>query len=219
MCGALVPVLAKKPYRRKQRCDRWDCDRCRARKIKECQTVLQGAGLAVTVWAAERPPSNTDQEVKALDNFLSRKVKGKKVKGGYWTVRSDLRIVIISRSAFPDAIRLRTKYVISSLLPDVLTEPWNYYYTKRFTRPQGQDKKPEKNTDTAYAQWIGDPAGADAAMKEFSALTNDHDRAKCLLHHIDEINLYNKGKEILEEYQVGIEASIRGASPPEPPGM
>lgn len=131
-------------------------------------------------------------------------------------MRSDSRIVIIAKSAHLDAVRLRTKYIMEALIVDVLNEPWSQSFAKRITRPHGQKEQKVKNTDSAYAQWIGEEGG-EVAMQEFTALKSDPQRAKWLLHHMDEVVLYNQGKEIMEEYQAGAEVSLRGASPPEPP--
>ena len=118
------------------------------------QNDLRGAKLAVTSYVIERPPLKTDQEAKAFSNFLSRQIRGP-----YWTVRSDLRIILITKSAFPEAIRLRTKYIIEDLMPDVLNEPWSQSFAKRITRPHGQKEQKVKNTDSAYAQWISHEGG------------------------------------------------------------
>ena len=138
----------------------------------------------------------------------------RQIKGAWWTVKSDSRIIMITKSTHPDAVRLRTKYIIESLIVDVLNEPWSQSFAKRITRPQGQKEKKEKNTDTAYAQFIGTEDG-DTAMREFTALKTDPERSEWLLRHRDEVILYGRGKEIIEQYYNELTTSKKeGASPP-----
>lgn len=196
-CGTEILVLAKKPYVRTHHCNDWSCENCSNRKIKELQDEIVTAEIGITLFVKEVMPARSDQEKKSLSNFILRKVKGI-----YWKVQSDSRIVIIAKMNFPGAIRRnKVKYVIEKLVPEILKETWNRDKQKRITRRQGMKPLKPKNPDPAYAQFTGDRQAE--IKEEFKLLSTDRQRAEWLLEHSDNIILYNRGKETIAQYQSG----------------
>jgi len=207
-CGAQGYIFAPKSYSRSFFCKKWTCEKCRNRRIKSYENILKATDLAVTSYVSQRPPVATNEEKKALDNFLSRQIRGQ-----YWTVRSDERIVIITKCKHPNAVRLQSKYIIETLVVDILNEPWKQSFSQRFTKSREQNeirnkkgqqvktKVNKKTEDTAYAKWKrhDDPNG-EAALIEFNKLKTDHGRAEWLIQHESEVVLYNRGREIIGQY-------------------
>ena len=196
-CGTQVLVLAKKPYFRTHYCNDWSCEKCSNRKIKELQDEIVTAEIGITLFVKEIVSARSDQEKKSLSNFILRKVRGI-----YWKIQSDNRIVIIAKMNFLGAVcRNKDKYVIENLVPGILKEKWSGDRQKRITRRQGMKPLVLKNPDPAYAQFLGDRQ--DEIKEEFKLLNTDRQRAAWLLEHSDEIILYNRGKEIIAQYHAG----------------
>jgi hypothetical protein len=194
-CGEKILVLARRPYEREHHCERWTCGDCRAYKIKQFQAELRNAGLAVTCFVLERPPTRRESEVKTLSNFIAREIRG-----DYWAIRSDLRAVIISKNRIPGAVRLRSKYAIETFVNDLLNEDWSVMFKKRITRSHGQKSPPEKNADPAYAQ-LRTSDVSPAIVQQFADLKNDRQRAQWLIQHTSDVVLFNRGKKIIEEFR------------------
>jgi hypothetical protein len=195
-CGDTVVVLATKPYRRQHHCNKWDCVACSASKISKLQDELKAAELAVTAYLIERPQALTETDMRPINNFLTRQVRGP-----YWLMRSDFRILIVTKLAFPGSVRRDKGLVIKKLIPEILKESWHGKHKKRITRRHGKTPpKPESN-DKAYAQFLGE--NKDAAEAEFGSLKTDRQRADWLLQHQDETWLFIRGKQITKQYKAG----------------
>lgn len=214
-CGAQGYIFAPKSYSRSFFCKKWTCEKCRNRRIKSYENILKATDLAVTSYVSQRPPVTTNEEKKALDNFLSRQINGQ-----YWTVRSDERIVIITKCKHPNAVRLQSKYIIETLVVDVLNEPWKQSFAQRFTQSHERNEKRNKKqvqakvnkkTNTAFAKWKrhDDPNG-ETALEQFEKLKTDYERAAWLEGHVDEVALYDRGREIIGQYHA--EAAKRSAA-------
>lgn len=204
-CGAQGYIFAPKSYGRPFFCKKWTCEKCRNRRIKSYNNILKATDLAVTSYVSQRPPVTTNEEKKALDNFLSRQINGQ-----YWTVRSDERIVIITKCKHPNAVRLQSKYIIETLVVDVLNEPWKQSFAQRFTQSHERNEKRNKKqvqakvnkkTNTAFAKWKrhDDPNG-ETALEQFEKLKTDYERAAWLIQHENDVVLYNRGREIIGQY-------------------
>jgi len=204
-CGAQGYIFAPKSYSRSFFCKKWTCEKCRNRRFKSYENILKATDLAVTSYVSQRPPVTTNEEKKALDNFLSQQIKGQ-----YWTVRSDERIVIITKCKHPNAVRLQSKYIIETLVVDILNEPWKQSFAQRFTQSHERNEKRNKKqvqakvnkkTNTAFAKWKrhDDPNG-ETALEQFEKLKTDYERAAWLEGHVDEVALYDRGREIIGQY-------------------
>lgn len=202
-CGSSVQEFSIDSYTTHHFCKKWTCEKCRKWKINMYQKILENADFAVTSYVSQRPPAITQKEKKDLDNFLNQ------LKGQYWTLRSDERVVIITKCKHPHAVRLQSKSIIESLLLDVMEEPWSQAFSQRFTKSRdGNEKrnngkqvkaKDKKTKKTLYAKWkkFDDPRG-EVAQQEYNKLHTDFDRVEWLREHSDDIKFTQLGKEFVE---------------------
>lgn len=216
-CGTLVVKLAEENQPAHHRyCKRWDCKTCRKFKINKYQGVVLDSELGQVTYISERPPIKTKKDVNALSNFIKNHVKG-----AYFIIKSDLRVLLITKNNHRAAIRRKTKTVIDVLIPDVLNESWSKMHHRRFThsikstsplvlligdeetdKPFGKENEMKDKRD--YAQVYlkhGEYDKANKIIKEFRALKTDDDRAVWLIEHEDEVVLFERGEEIIEAYR------------------
>lgn len=216
-CGTLVVKLAEENQMSRHRyCKRWDCKPCRKFKINKYQGVVLDSELGQVTYISERPPIKTKKDSNALSNFIKDHVKGT-----YFVIKSDLRVLLITKNNHRGAIRRKTKTVIDVLIPDVLNESWSKMHHRRFThsikstspllllirdeetdKPFGKENEMKDKRD--YAQVYlkhGEYDKANKIIKEFRALKTDNDRAVWLIEHEDEVILFERGYEVIEAYR------------------
>ena len=215
-CGSLVVKLSENPICGHRYCKRWDCKRCREFKIKKYQRVMKGAKLGQVTYISERPPIKTDRDLYSFGNFIK-----KHTNGTYFAIKSDLKVLLVTRNNHPGAIRKQTQTVIDTLLPEVLNEKWDGIRLRRFTHSRNlepvltikDDANIEETTreeiilmnadNRDYAKMVLEHKQYDKAneiIKEFRALKTDYKRAEWLILHESEVILFERGEEIIEEY-------------------
>jgi len=222
-CGSLVVRLSENPSGRHRYCKRWDCKRCRQFKIKKYQDVMRGAKLGQVTFISERPPVTTKKELYSLSNFLKNHTKGT-----YFAIKSNLRVLLITRNDHTGAIRKQTQTVIDALVPEIFNEKWDEMFLQRFTHSRNLKPVllPINNNEEAtgeenilmgrdsrdYARMILEHKQYDKAnriIKEFKALKTDYDRAEWLIQHESEVILFDRGREVISEYY-GTQRSAAG---------
>lgn len=225
-CGTPTNILAKFPFQVPSRCERWECDNCREKKIRDKQKLLLSSALAATVYICELDPIRTMKEKYTFKNFLTRKIVGE-----YWWFRSNLRTILITRCDNPGATRMSTKYVIEKLIPEVLNEPFAWLLKDRFgksrydnkKRNNGKIVKPEdkkKSTDNpVYATHVSNKEKTNAVFYECRNFRGDDYKWYQWLkkHQYDpEIEVCKEGYKLIKRFEVeNSEASaVRQAAPP-----
>jgi hypothetical protein len=182
-CGDPVTVLTKTgAFWRKEDCDRWDCDLCRKRKIKEYQEKVteQFPGAIVCIGEAK-------MKGRALSRFLSRSIPKP-----YFAVRLDDHSVIIANKRF-DRSKLRNKKkFVDNVLPEILNTIRSGRVVSLSRKENIMNKNKVEHVSPYYGKIPGD------RVEEWKRLLNDKERAYWLRRQPG-IRLFKAGKTLLEE--------------------